>query len=100
VREATPRQLEVLDFIRERIETTALPPTIREIAKHFGWPTVGAAVVDHLRALERKGLIVHPKGKCRAIQIVAHPRRIWVARAEPVTQDSIDHWIPAIKETL
>jgi|HubBroStandDraft_6_1064221.scaffolds.fasta_scaffold1441746_1 hypothetical protein len=70
-----------------------------------------------LRALARKGLILwrHQAGKgkgnigCagRAIKLplsppplpAPAPRRIWVARTEPITRDSIGHWIPAIKET-
>lgn len=32
----TPREKQLLDFIRERIETTGISPTYREMAAHFG----------------------------------------------------------------
>ncbi len=52
----TNRQREVLFFIQSRIEAENTPPTIREIAAHFGIASTNG-VMSHLRALERKGYV-------------------------------------------
>lgn len=57
----TPRQTEVYAFVREQIVRSHLPPTLLEICQHFGWVNQWAAA-DHLKALERKGLIVRSPG--------------------------------------
>jgi repressor LexA len=44
------------------------PPTVREIAQHFGFQSPKAAT-DHLDALERKGFIRRPNRKSRNIEI-------------------------------
>ena len=62
----TPRQQEVLDFIRER--TRSYGPTIREIMAEFGFTSPNGAVC-HLVALERKGLIRRHAGQIRGIEV-------------------------------
>lgn len=52
----SPRQREILEFVRERVETDGLPPTRAEINAHFGFSSPNAAQ-SHLRALEKKGAI-------------------------------------------
>lgn len=52
----SPRQREILDFIRERVENDGLPPTRAEINAHFGFSSPNAAQ-SHLRALEKKGAV-------------------------------------------
>lgn len=52
----TPRQAEILDFLRRHRDAQGLPPTRAEIVSHFGFRSPTAAE-DHLRALERKGAI-------------------------------------------
>ena len=52
----SPRQREILDFVRQRVEEDGLPPTRAEINTHFGFSSPNAAQ-SHLRALERKGAI-------------------------------------------
>lgn len=51
----TPRQQEILDFIRNTREVLGAPPTRAEIARAFGFASPNAAE-DHLRALVKKGL--------------------------------------------
>jgi repressor LexA len=63
----TPRQREVLDFIRDR--TKSYGPTIREIMAEFGF-TSPNGVVCHLRALERKGRIRRTPGISRGIEVL------------------------------
>jgi SOS-response transcriptional repressor LexA len=50
----TPRQQEILDFIRSSMEVFSMPPTRAEIAGAFGFASPNAAE-DHLRALAKKG---------------------------------------------
>ena len=63
--ELTARQQEVLDFIRRQLELTGFSPSSREIQAHFGFQSQTAAM-NHLRALERKGVIDRTPGKARS----------------------------------
>ena len=63
------RQAEALDFIEYSIRKNGYPPTIREIASHMGIKSTNG-VTDHLKALERKGLITRDMSKSRAIMPV------------------------------
>ena len=64
----TPRQSEVLAFIREFIDETGMPPTRAEIAAKLGFRSANAAE-EHLRALQRKGAIELMPGTSRGIQL-------------------------------
>jgi len=66
--ELTPRQSEVLSFIRDFIEDTGMPPTRAEIATKLGFRSANAAE-EHLRALQRKGSIELMPGTSRGIQL-------------------------------
>ena len=65
----TPRQQEVLDFIRNSLEVLGAPPTRAEIANAFGFASHNAAE-EHLRALAKKGIIVLEPGSARGIRLV------------------------------
>jgi repressor LexA len=69
----TDRQLEVYEFIREKIESRGYGPTVREIGDAFGISSPNG-VMCHLRALEKKGLIRREGRHARAIQLVNHRR--------------------------
>jgi len=64
----TPRQSEILDLIRQRVDQTGYPPTRAEIAKEFGFRSPNAAE-EHLRALERKGAIEIEPGASRGLRL-------------------------------
>ena len=51
----TQRQREVLGFMRGFTDKNGAPPTVREIAERFRFTP--RAAFDHLRALERKGML-------------------------------------------
>jgi len=68
MRELTPRQEEILNLIREWIETTGLPPTRVEIAKHFGFSSPNAAEA-HLKVLAKKGVLDLVPGTSRGIRL-------------------------------
>jgi repressor LexA len=64
----TPRQRQILDFIREQIEESGMPPTRAEIATALGFKSANAAE-EHLKALRRKGVIDLVPGASRGIQL-------------------------------
>lgn len=68
----TSRQQQILDLIRDRIETTGLPPTRAEVAAAFGFRSPNAAE-QHLRALARKGAIELLPGSSRGIRLLIEP---------------------------
>jgi len=68
MRELTPRQEEILNLIREWIETTGLPPTRAEIAQHFGFSSPNAAE-QHLKVLAKKGALDLLPGASRGIRL-------------------------------
>ncbi|MCK4588658.1 transcriptional repressor LexA [Candidatus Woesebacteria bacterium] len=63
------RQGQILDFIRQHIQTNGSAPTLRQIADAIGVSSL-ATVHEHLTTLERKGLIKRKTGKTRAIEII------------------------------
>lgn len=65
----TKRQYEILEYVRETIEKTSRPPTIREIGHEFSISST-KGVSDHLKALEKKGWIERAKGQARGIRLV------------------------------
>jgi len=65
----TTRQQEILEFIRNTLESLGAPPTRAEIATAFGFASHNAAE-EHLRALARKGLITLEPGSARGIRLV------------------------------
>ncbi len=67
--ELTRRQAQILKFIKDAIEE-GYPPTLAEIASHFGFNSHNAAV-DHLKALARKGAIELTEGASRGIRLTA-----------------------------
>lgn len=66
--ELTPAQSRILQFIRQSLEETGLPPTRAEIAQAMEFRSPNAAE-EHLRTLERKGAIEILKGSARGIRL-------------------------------
>jgi repressor LexA len=81
VREMTHRQREVLDFIRTFGERHGVPPTVREIGEKFGF--TARAAFDHLRALERKGMLERRVTGKRASRTLILPSHKGARRPEP-----------------
>lgn len=65
----TKRQREVFDFIHDKITNRGYGPTVREIGEFFGISSPNG-VMCHLKALEKKGLIIRSPNKSRAIELV------------------------------
>jgi len=68
VETVTPRQLEILRFIRDFRSRHGYSPTMQEIGDHLGLTKV--TVFEHVGALERKGLLLRgAKHKARSLQV-------------------------------
>jgi repressor LexA len=68
MQDLTPRQNEILILIQSVIKDTGMPPTRAEIAEALGFKSVNAAE-EHLRALERKGVLELLPGISRGIRL-------------------------------
>jgi repressor LexA len=68
MRELTPRQSQILDMIQDFIAETGMPPTRAEIARELGFRSANAAE-EHLRALQKKGVLELVPGASRGIQL-------------------------------
>jgi len=65
----TPRQREIYEFIRGKIQGRGYGPTVREIGLQFGIKSPNG-VMCHLKALQKKGLIHREANMSRAIQLL------------------------------
>ncbi len=81
----TARQMEIYEFIRDKIYSRGFGPTVREIGEAFSIRSPNG-VVCHLKALEKKGLITRGRNMSRAIELVTEsphsrgmPMAGWVA---------------------
>jgi repressor LexA len=64
----TPRQAEVLEFIKSYLDETGYPPTRADIARQLGFKSANASE-EHLKALARKGAIEMIPGTSRGIKL-------------------------------
>ncbi|MBK1792168.1 transcriptional repressor LexA [Persicirhabdus sediminis] len=62
----TKRQQEVFDYLKEMHHKSGVMPSSREIQRHFGFASQTAAM-SHLRALEKKGVIVRLPGRAHGV---------------------------------
>jgi len=77
----TPRQIQILDFIRQALTETGAPPTRDEISRAFGFRSLNAAE-QHLQALQKKGLIELVAGTSRGIRLKDSVRELMLAAQE------------------
>jgi repressor LexA len=68
MRDLTARQQQILELIQKHIRSTGFPPTRAEIASTLGFRSPNAAE-EHLKALERKGVIELTSGASRGIRL-------------------------------
>jgi repressor LexA len=68
----TPRQREIYNFIRGKIQGRGYGPTVREIGLHFEIKSPNG-VMCHLKALQKKWLIHREPNMSRAIQLLEDP---------------------------
>lgn len=65
----TPRQQQVFDLIKTKIDDFGMPPTRAEIARELGFRSANAAE-EHLKALARKGVLEIIPGASRGIRLL------------------------------
>ncbi len=68
MRPLTPRQKQILEVIQDFIDETGMPPTRAEIARQLGFKSANAAE-EHLRALQKKGVLDLMPGASRGIRL-------------------------------
>src|SRR5438552_18187641 len=73
MKEMTSRQREILEFVRIFSERHGVPLAVREIGERFGF--TARAAFDHLKALERKGMLERRATTKRASRTLVLPRR-------------------------
>ncbi len=98
----TPAQKQVLDLIKESLETEGYAPTIREMAQKLGFKSP-RAVAYHLEQLEEKGYIKKTSDGARNIALVYErkgekslfvPLVGWSAGGRPIyAEENIIDWI-------
>lgn len=64
------KQAQILDFIKQYIQSNGSAPTLRDIANAIGVSSL-ATVYEHLEALEEKKLIKRKRGKTRSIDLIS-----------------------------
>lgn len=68
MRPLTPRQKQILEVIQDFIDESGMPPTRAEIARQLGFKSANAAE-EHLRALQKKGVLELMPGASRGIRL-------------------------------
>jgi repressor LexA len=68
MRPLTPRQSQILEMVQDFIAETGMPPTRAEIARELGFKSANAAE-EHLRALQKKGVLDLVPGASRGIRL-------------------------------
>jgi len=72
-RALTRKQQLIYEFIKDKIMNRGYGPTVREIGTHFGIRSPNG-VMCHLKALEKKGMIIRDERMSRAIQLTDQPQ--------------------------
>jgi repressor LexA len=77
-RSLSKRQMKILDFIIDQIQSRGYGPTVREIVTHVGdkSPT---SVHRHLKTLDKRGHITREANKSRSIRLTAEHRGLPLA---------------------
>ena len=68
MRPLTPRQKQILEVIQDFMDETGMPPTRAEIARQLGFKSANSAE-EHLRALQKKGVLELLPGASRGIRL-------------------------------
>ncbi|MFZ2322169.1 MAG: transcriptional repressor LexA [Ignavibacteriaceae bacterium] len=97
-KELTETQKSILNFLIDQIKGKGIPPTLADVAKHFGYKN-RATVQQHFKAIEKKGYIRKNPKLSRGIELTLEekffvPKPILgeVAAGNPLTiyPDAID----------
>ena len=69
----TERQLNILSTIERYIAARVYPPTVRDLCDLLGVSST-SGMLEHLRALERKGYIARDEGEARGLRVLVPAR--------------------------
>ncbi|WP_281724708.1 transcriptional repressor LexA [Lachnoclostridium phocaeense] len=108
----SPKQQEILEFIKEQILTRGFPPSVRDICEAVHLKST-SSVHSHLETLEKNGYIRRDPTKPRAIEILDDTFNLTrrevtnvplvgrVAAGEPIlAQENIENYFPIPVEML
>lgn len=108
----SPKQQEILEFIKEQILTRGFPPSVRDICEAVHLKST-SSVHAHLETLEKNGYIHRDPTKPRAIEILDDTFNLTrrevsnvpllgrVAAGEPIlAQENIENYFPVPVEML
>ena len=108
----TPKQQQILEYIKESILRKSYPPSVREICEAVGVKST-SSVHSHLEALERNGYIRRDPTKPRTIEIIDDcfnlsrrelvnvPMIGTVAAGQPIlAEENIENYFPIPVELL
>ena len=108
----TPKQQEILDFIKQEIISRGYPPAVREICEAVSLKST-SSVHSHLETLEKNGYIRRDPTKPRAIEIVDDQFNLTrretvnvpiigtVAAGQPIlTAENIENYFPIPSEYM
>ncbi len=106
MREQSPKQTRILEFIRSFIDDHDYPPSIRQIQE--ACDISSTSVVDYnLRALEKGGHIRRDRDVSRGIELVVKRRRViavpiigTIAAGQPIPVPSADTWRHEDSDTI
>jgi repressor LexA len=93
----TPRQREIYNFIRSKIQGRGYGPTVREIGLQFDIKSPNG-VMCHLKALQKKGLIHREPNMSRAIQLLEDPTTAPAPGLKLLGRIAAGHPIEAIEQ--
>lgn len=79
------RQRQILEFIRQHIDTEGYPPTVREIGAAVGIRSTNG-VNEHLKVLERKGYLERLSNKSRTLRPLVGPDEL----PDPTFNEGVD----------
>lgn len=89
----TDTQTKALEYIRDSIESSGVPPTLREICVHMGYKAIGSAQ-DVLAALRKKGyLYENERQQARTYHLTPQARSL---RMMAYTDDPNTYVIPCL----
>ncbi len=106
IKSLTPKQVEIMEYIKKEILEKGYPPTVREIGEAVNLKST-SSVFAHLEAMEKKGFITRDPSKPRAIEInddsfqmirtetVSVPVVGYVAAGQPIlAEENIESYFP------
>jgi repressor LexA len=108
----TPKEIEIMAFLKNEIMNRGFAPSVREIGKAVGLNST-SSVHSHLKAMERKGFITRFSDKSRSIvinddqfnmgqrEIVSIPIVGNVAAGQPIfASQNIEGYFPMLAEDM